>query len=758
MESNEGKIKNKAVGAHCNVPAVIVTCIMLLIIAMVTTVMLLYSSNLGTTRIGSQQLKADSDELEEEKIYSIYMMINELSMLDNTQLAGNKISITPNSELTISYYNAVNGEQIEKDEQGNIQVPEEGIKLKIDGIKEGESYDIEIENKETTTDYEQTFKKATIGIDATQAGELEAYVKDITKEKEGQEETAQGSEENTAIFAYEEENGRIKIKGNKDVEIYYAIVYNDATGVANAEDITEEQWQKYNPETGVEIEKNGTLYAKSKYKDGKYSEIKSLTINNIDKLEPIVRIAEKTTNRVQDEVTVTIEMQDAEATEIYGKSGIYGYAITDTEEAPEEFTPVSGEEPISVQIPGITQNGTYYAWVQDIAGNISKEAINVNEIQERYAVVIVLDAPEESIIGEEYFTLEELVGVLEEKNITAEDGEIIVQVVADITDESTEIEDKNITIDLNGYTIGSILQKPTVKVTSGQVRVVDNKYDIADYIENTARQEKLKRKYSSKAEGKGSIESQNYVAIQVEEGATVTLGEDEGIEAIPNSESPRIEGKLKGILNNGKLNFYDGQIIGKAPVEGEVTDTPILYESIVRPMEEEIYKDTLEKVREIEAIIGRTKYVKLQDAINEANSEATGEQIEIDIVADIPVTTTLTVDNTKNILLDLNGHTVKITEYEVLLRNSGEIEIIDSSITEEDDSTTIKGKFYSNGEREIIENTSESAKLTITSGAIVHEGSSWVIKSNGRYDRSQWWKLNKKHYNIWRVCGFIWLL
>ncbi len=775
MESNEGKIKNKAVGAHCNVPVVITSCIILTLIAIITTLTLLWGNITEIAKINSQQVQGDIKEVEETKVYSIYMMLNELSMLDNTQLAGNKISITPNSELTICYYNAINGEQIEKDEQGNIEVPEEGVKLKIEGIEEGKSYDIAIENKETIEDYEQTFKKATIEIDATQAGELEAYVKDITKEKEGQEETIQGSEENTAIFAYEEENGRIKIKGNKDVEIYYAIIYNDAVGAdtTNPEDIDENQWQKYNPETGVEIQKNGKLYSKSKYKDGGYSKVNSLTINNIDKLEPSITVTGTEVKETNDEATVKISMQDTEATQAYGKSEVYGYAITSREEEPADFIPIEDsqtndegvlttaiieeDEPITAEVEGITKNGKYYAWVSDNAGNTKHQEIQVSGIteEEEKVVAIILKAPEKgnSLIGKEYKTLTQLMADLDTKKITQEDGQVIVQIVADIKNESTKINDKNIVIDLNGYTVEAKLQEPTLKVESGNLTIVDNKYNISDYITAEEKSQELE-KYKSKTQGdeptscNGTVYNKNYIAIQVEEGATVTLGEDEGVSGTPSTEAPFIKGGLKGVLNlQGTFNFYDGQIQGKVPVEGRITDTPLLYESTLTSIEDGIFKDILQKVSGIEAKIGTTKYTKLEDAIEVANNKiGTSEnQVEIDVVTEITKNECVIVDNTKNIVLDLNGFTITTTAQDYVIENSGKLEIIDSTISESEDMSTTKGKIDSSTYYTIYNVAEGNLKIasgTITSSknsALKNEGITEIEKANvkGLYNDEQ---------------------
>ncbi len=778
MKPNERKIKNKSVGGHCNVPVVITTCIiMLILIAIITTVTLVCTKNAEIARINSQQLQAETAQVEEVKKYSIYMILNELNARTDTNLAGNKITIKPKSEgLTIKLYNIKNNDPITEGTEEGIEVPEEGIKLHIEGIEEGKSYDIEIENKETPENYEQTFKKATITVDAQEQGELEAYVKEITKDNEVEsldhpeptETTTEGSEEKVAIFAYEEEaDGKIKIKGNKDVEIYYAIVYNDA--VATTSTMTDErdetnapeelEWQLYNEEEGIKLEKNGKLYSKSKYKDGGYSSINTLTINNIDKLKPSITVEDPQLNDAKDEVTVSISMQDQEETQEYGKSGVYGYAITTTEQEPTDFVPVNDEEendveadvesstssiqePIATEIGGITKNGTYYAWVSDKAGNTDHKEITVTGIQEaeKHIVAIILSAPEKAndLIGKEYYTLQELMEALEEKEVTAEEDEqVVVQMVADVANDSTKISNKNILLDLNGYTITSKLQEPTIKVESGNLNIVDDKYDMTEYIKDQEKLQALQaRNYTSKTEGDestpctGTVNSVNFVGIQVEEGGTVTLGKDgELLTEVPDKEAPLIKGRLKGVLNNGgAFNFYDGQIQGKVPVQGEITDKPIIYDPTLTELEGEkgIFKNILQKVAGIEALIGRTRYVKLENAIEKATNQE--EATQIDIITEIAKDESITVDSTKNVKLNLNGYNLTNTIQDYVIKNQGKLEIIDTSITGEE---TTGGQIVSSTHNTI--HNEQGAELKLTGGTITNQ-SKTAIKNEGTFE------------------------
>ena len=129
-------------------------------------------------------------------------------------LTGNKVNIlkTQVADLTLTAYSVVNAELISENETKDIIVPESGIKLKVEGITEGKTYEIEIANGTTDAEYKTDFVKAVITIDATGEDSLVAYVKEITKVVNGEEVTEEGSKEETAIFMYEDETNKIKIK------------------------------------------------------------------------------------------------------------------------------------------------------------------------------------------------------------------------------------------------------------------------------------------------------------------------------------------------------------------------------------------------------------------------------------------------------------------------------------------------------------------------------------------------------------------
>ncbi len=140
---------------------------------------------------------------EDADTYTVYMILNEADNGTELSIAGNKIKINnSNSNLTITALNVLTNRVISADSEGKITVPEEGIKLCIAGVQEGNVYDIGIERAETLYTYSKTFNNMIIEINAETPEEISAYVKEITKMVNGEEVTEEGSEKITAILLY----------------------------------------------------------------------------------------------------------------------------------------------------------------------------------------------------------------------------------------------------------------------------------------------------------------------------------------------------------------------------------------------------------------------------------------------------------------------------------------------------------------------------------------------------------------------------
>ena len=662
-----------------------------------------------TVQTGNQ---TEGGNAEEVKTYSFSMILNQIDKADKVNIGGNKVSITSENEnVTFRVFNAVTNAEITAVEDC-YAIPEQGARLQISGIKEGERNNLIIENKELVENYVATFKKLTVEVDSSDINSIRVSVKDITKLVNGEEVKTNGSEDETATFIYQEEDGTVKINNNNDLKIYYVFVANSdlaegKTGLTDAE-LEEVEWQEYNKETGYKAEKNGIVYSKTKYKDGAYSTINNYIVNNVDKVAPIITLNNIIYNTNEYTAKISGTAEDGEATKDYAKSGLVGYAITLDDVEPENYLEFDNEEN-NFELDEIDVNGTYYVWAKDKAGNVTKRSIEVDidfttTEDEETKRVLILFAPNAELVGTTYKSINEFLDVLDTNNITAESGRVVAQIVNPIKSETAEFENKDIVLDLNGYEIIGRTQNSTINVKSGKLNIVDNKYDIADYISDDTKANELKTKYQAN-DGNGTIKSIHGIAIDIKEGSEFTLGEDgsQGFTYIeePSQVAPYIIGNTKGVYNEGGVfNYYDGKIESVSTVDGEVTRTPNLFDpTIVLDEEKNVYVEVLERVSGIEALIGKTRYTKLEDAIAAANDikGTPDEQIEIDVVRDLSKSESVVVDNTKNIKIDLNGFKFTNNVNDYIVKNYGKLEFIDSGNTAEIISTTSSAIYNDTG-------------------------------------------------------------
>ena len=697
---------------------------MILIIgAIIVTMLLLFAVSKSFNRT-TEKISYDSQGKEtlewntsNDVVYhTAYMILNESDVDTDLSIAGNKIKIiNKNADIEITPLNVFDNTVISKNEDGSITVPEEGVKLKIEGIQEGQKYEIEIDSVETLYTYSSTFDYLTIEINAETENEISAKIKEIVKTTEDDEIIEGGSKEEKAIFLYEDEDGIIKIKGNEDLEIYY-IVAN--THGLTSEELENAEWNKYNKEEGINVTKNGIVYSKTKYKNGEYSKITNIPILNIDKLKPTISVSDIRLDSVNYEAYAFFNLSDQTQTDEYAKSGVFGYALTTDEQIPSTFIELQENIDQTIRIDGIPSNGTYYAWVIDKAGNIENTTFEIDFIPEKTEeVLLVLDSPVSELIGLRYPTLQKLMKALDENNITKDSGEVLVQLVKNIDNETVKIKNKNIVLDLNGYSITSKLLEPTFDIVEGKLNIVDDKLNIRKYIHDQELYEGLNAKFHANNEN-GKVISNNFVAIQIEENGEFTLGTNESVKAVPNTEAPEIRGELKGILNlRGKFDFYDGHITSKVPIDGTIADKPAIYDLTTTRADEgnNLFEAKLKKLGGIVAVIDRTTYINLNKAIEEANSiHGTPEdKVEIDIVTDITVNQTVTIPSDKNIILDLNGYSLIGTSNYFTIDNRGKLEIIDSTM-EGEEST---GKVLTTANNPAIYN-SPISELTLTSGTV----------------------------------------
>ena len=148
----------------------------------------------------------------------------------------------------------------------------------------------------------------------------------------------------------------------------------------------------------------------------------------------------------------------------------------------------------------------------------------------------------------------------------------------------------------------------------------------------------------------------------------------------------------------------------------------------------------------MEAVIGRTRYTKIETAIDVANRIIGNleEPVQIDIVTDIVLDNTrgtfdenneiiapgsIIIDSSKNIKLNLNGYLITNTENDFVVKNYGKLEIIDSSMDEVEDKTQINGKIDSTTNETVY----NEGTLILTSGAITTNKAGARYISNYKY-------------------------
>lgn len=142
-------------------------------------------------------------------------------------------------------------------------------------------------------------------------------------------------------------NGNVSVTITNNIQGNFTLQYS----------FNQTNWIEYK---GVfEVEENTTIYASVKNTKGEMSGVASINITKIDKQKPEITSAESTTNSV-------------EIKAIDEGSGIVGYALTTENIAPTNYLNCTNSKNITIPINSLTQNVTYYAWVKDAVGNVSK--------------------------------------------------------------------------------------------------------------------------------------------------------------------------------------------------------------------------------------------------------------------------------------------------------------------------------------------------------------------------------------------------
>lgn len=309
---------------------------------------------------------------------------------------------------------------------------------------------------------------------------------------------------------------------------------------------------------------------------------------------------------------------------------------------------------------------------ENATGEFTDEIVEIYYYYQIYPVIRITSSPIESINGTEYTSVKNALDALKNAGLDVTDDKSMLEVLRNIKDEAVNVENQNVQIDLKGFTINSSSEsKPTMNLDNSKVSIID-----------------------TSELGTGKVISQKGTCVYIKTDSEFTLGVDEK----PVQQTPQIIGATKGVEKEnlsdvqGIFNFFDGKIIASTAIDGQVDLTPLLYNAAVTVNLDSNQEAVLAIVSDAEARIGRKTYVLLEDAIEAANNTigSDGSQVEITLIRDITKNKTVLVNENKNIKLDLAGHTITTTVKDYVLENVGDLEIVDSSTSQENPEGTGK--------------------------------------------------------------------
>ena len=467
----------------------------------------------------------------------------------------------------------------------------------------------------------------------------------------------------------------------------------------------EELWHDYEntftrPENG-DIE--GRLILGTNYGD----EV-THSITNIDKVNPVLGAENLNINTESvDKAIISIPCTD-------NLSGIVEYGIKKDTDAGYTVFKCQNSLEKEIVFDEIYENGDYAIYIKDAAGNNSDTEAHITHIG-HFMVARIVATPDgyTDLVGTEYETLEEALATSDE---AAQHGNVKIEIIHNIANEAnTILEGRDYTINLNSYYVNNNDGDVTLTV-NGKLNIVEEKISLTK---------------------SGKVSSQFGTAIYIDLTGEFTLGADDS--RYPSINSPVIEGgeygvqkeidytaekvydenKEKYYFPEGVFNFYDGKVIGGNSSFSlqRVNDTPTMYDPTVATNPETGNQESiLAIVSGIEAVIGKKRYIFLEDAVADANYLIgnSNTQVEIKIVRDIAKDADhkVLIDHTKNIKLDLNGFILTTTANDYVIENYGHLEIYDSS-EEKDPETGV-----------VV--TAGTGKITSSTKSAIYNGASIV--------------------------------
>ena len=350
--------------------------------------------------------------------------------------------------------------------------------------------------------------------------------------------------------------------------------------------IDDGEYQNYNGE--FTVDKNCTVIAKS-IKENVESEVTTKEITNIDKVLPVIK-------EIQEE-NITTKSFDIKVKGQDNESGLSEIRIYKNEELMVSYPyteRLNEEKEETYSLTGLEENTTYKIKVEliDKVGNI-----NVSEEKEittlkRVIVSRIIGRNNSLYESEEEY---ELFESLEEAITACGSNECTIEMVLDTKESVNVLEGQEIKLELNGKTVTGV-RDYTIE-NSGELIIVD------------------------KEDSEGGIINNTDTAIKNIENGILQIGENEEPLSVSTTK-PNIVGTTYGIYTEeetSKLKFYDGKIEGNVAIQGNVDDTPYLYNAKITNEGHQVA--TLSILAEAEAkITGGKYYTKLSNAVSETKS------------------------------------------------------------------------------------------------------------------------------------------
>ena len=225
-----------------------------------------------------------------------------------------------------------------------------------------------------------------------------------------------------------------------------------------------------------------------------------------------------------------------------------------------------------------------------------------------------------------------------------------------------------------------------------------------------------------------------YYAINSTSTGTITIGTNDGT---VSADKPEIQANSYGInALNGTVNFYDGIIKGKTEAiksrQINIPENYVLHTETISDIEQ----TTLVGITPEASITknGETTYYNtIQEAINAY------DESEIIILRNISQLETISINQNKNISIDLNDKTIRVYD-ELAIENNGALKIEDNSTNNMGRITSSVGNIIQNNSNGIIEiargtinvtGIIESAINNVGTGTInIYEGANVIQSAN----------------------------